>query len=408
MSICVRSETGTLEQVLLHRPGAELEQLVPGELERLLFDDIPYLQAAQQEHDAFAEMLRHNGTQVLYLEELMAQTLAADPQVRRRFVRQFIEEGGRIARHFQPALYEYLTALGDDELVRRTMTGVSMEEFLPEGQRGALVSLTRGSHRFVLDPIPNLYFTRDPFACIGEGVSLNAMYSPTRRRETIYGQYILKYHPDFAGKVPFYYRREDPFSIEGGDILNLSPRLLAVGISQRTTPEAIEILARNIFRDETAEIRTILALDIPNLRAFMHLDTVLTQVERDTFTVHPEILGSLRVYRMTSGGRDSLQVTERTGTLEEILAGEMGLPRVKLIRCGGGDRVASEREQWNDGSNTLCIAPGKVVVYDRNYVTNAILRDNGIQVLEMPSSELSRGRGGPRCMSMPLRRAAAE
>ena len=408
MPICVRSETGTLEQVLLHRPGAELEQLVPGELERLLFDDIPYLQAAQQEHDAFAEMLRHNGTQVLYLEELMTQTLAADPQVRRRFVRQFIEEGGRIARHFQPALYEYLTALTDDELVRRTMTGVSMEEFLPEGQRGALVSLTRGSHRFVLDPIPNLYFIRDPFACIGEGVSLNAMYSPTRRRETIYGQYILKYHPDFAGQVPFYYRREDPFSIEGGDILNLSPRLLAVGISQRTTPEAIEILARNIFRDETAEIRTILALDIPNLRAFMHLDTVLTQVDRDTFTVHPEILGSLRVYRMTSGGRDSLQVTERTGTLEEILAGEMGLPRVKLIRCGGGDRVASEREQWNDGSNTLCIAPGKVVVYDRNYVTNAILRDNGIQVLEMPSSELSRGRGGPRCMSMPLRRAAAE
>ena len=408
MPICVRSETGTLEQVLLHRPGAELEQLVPGELERLLFDDIPYLQAAQQEHDAFAEMLRHNGTQVLYLEELMAQTLAADPQVRRRFVRQFIEEGGRIARHFQPALYEYLTALGDDELVRRTMTGVSMEEFLPEGQQGALVSLTRGSHRFVLDPIPNLYFTRDPFACIGEGVSLNAMYSPTRRRETIYGQYILKYHPDFAGQVPFYYRREDPFSIEGGDILNLSQRLLAVGISQRTTPEAIEILARNIFRDETAEIRTILALDIPNLRAFMHLDTVLTQVDQDTFTVHPEILGSLRVYRMTSGGRDSLQVTERTGTLEEILAGEMGLPRVKLIRCGGGDRVASEREQWNDGSNTLCIAPGKVVVYDRNYVTNAILRDNGIQVLEMPSSELSRGRGGPRCMSMPLRRAAAE
>lgn len=408
MPICVRSETGTLEQVLLHRPGAELEQLVPGELERLLFDDIPYLQAAQQEHDAFAEMLRHNGTQVLYLEELMAQTLAADPQVRRRFVRQFIEEGGRIARHFRLALYEYLTALADDELVRRTMTGVSMEEFLPEGQRGALVSLTRGSHRFVLDPIPNLYFTRDPFACIGEGVSLNAMYSPTRRRETIYGQYILKYHPDFAGQVPFYYRREDPFSIEGGDILNLSPRLLAVGISQRTTPEAIEILARNIFRDETAEIRTILALDIPNLRAFMHLDTVLTQVDRDTFTVHPEILGSLRVYRMTSGGRDSLQVTERTGTLEEILAGEMGLPRVKLIRCGGGDRVASEREQWNDGSNTLCIAPGKVVVYDRNYVTNAILRDNDIQVLEMPSSELSRGRGGPRCMSMPLRRAAAE
>lgn len=404
MPINVRSEIGALEQVLLHRPGAELEQLVPGELERLLFDDIPYLRAAQQEHDAFAALLRENGTQVVYLEELMTQTLAVDPQVRRRFVRQFIDEGGRIARHYQSALYDYLMALDDRELVRRTMTGVSVEEFLPESQQGALVSMTRGSHRFVLDPIPNLYFTRDPFACIGHGVSLNAMYSATRRRETIYGQYILKYHPDYAGQVPFYYRREDPFSIEGGDILNLSPRLLAVGMSQRTTPEAIEVLARNIFRDETAEIRAILTLDIPDLRAFMHLDTVLTQVDRDTFTVHPEILGTLRVYHITSDGGDGLRVEERTGTLEDILARALELPRVKLIRCGGGDRVASEREQWNDGSNTLCIAPGRVVVYDRNYVTNAILRDNGIQVLEMPSSELSRGRGGPRCMSMPLRR----
>ena len=404
MPINVRSEIGALEQVLLHRPGAELEQLVPGELERLLFDDIPYLRAARQEHDAFAALLRENGTQVVYLEELMTQTLAVDPQVRRRFVRQFIDEGGRIARHYQSALYDYLMALDDRELVRRTMTGVSVEEFLPESQQGALVSMTRGSHRFVLDPIPNLYFTRDPFACIGHGVSLNAMYSATRRRETIYGQYILKYHPDYAGQAPFYYRREDPFSIEGGDILNLSPRLLAVGMSQRTTPEAIEVLARNIFRDETAEIRAILALDIPDLRAFMHLDTVLTQVDRDTFTVHPEILGTLRVYHITSDGGDGLRVEERTGTLEDILARALELPRVKLIRCGGGDRVASEREQWNDGSNTLCIAPGRVVVYDRNYVTNAILRDNGIQVLEMPSSELSRGRGGPRCMSMPLRR----
>ena len=406
MPIHVTSEIGALEQVLLHRPGAELEQLVPGELERLLFDDIPYLKAAQQEHDAFAALLRQNGTEVVYLEDLMAQTLGSDAQVRRRFIRQFIDEGGPIARHYQPTLYEYLTALEDRELVRRTMTGVSMEEFLPPEKRGALVSLTRDSHRFVLDPIPNLYFTRDPFACIGHGVSLNAMYSPTRRRETIYGQYILKYHPDYAGQVPFYYRREDPFSIEGGDVLNLSRELLAVGISQRTTPEAIEVLCRNIFRDETAAIRTVLALDIPSLRAFMHLDTVLTQVDRDVFTVHPEILGSLRVYRITPGQRERLRVTELSGTLEDLLAAALGPDRVKLIRCGGGDRVASEREQWNDGSNTLCIAPGKVVVYDRNYVTNAILRDNGIKVFEMPSSELSRGRGGPRCMSMPLRRAA--
>ena len=404
MPIHVTSEIGTLQQVLLHRPGAELEQLVPGELERLLFDDIPYLKAAQQEHDAFATLLRRNGTRVVYLEDLMTQTLAGDPQVRRRFIRQFIHEGGAIACHYQAALYDYLSALTDDELVRRTMTGVSVEEFLPPERRGALVSLTRGSHRFVLDPIPNLYFTRDPFACIGRGVSLNAMYSLTRRRETIYGQYILQYHPDYAGKVPFYYHRDDPFSIEGGDVLNLSSRLLAVGMSQRTTPEAIEVLCRNIFRDGSAEIRTVLALDIPNLRAFMHLDTVLTQVDRGVFTVHPEILESLRVYRITPDG-DRLRVTEEAGTLETILSRALELDAVKLIPCGGGDRVSSEREQWNDGSNTLCIAPGSVVVYDRNYMTNAILQDNGIQVFEMPSSELSRGRGGPRCMSMPLRRA---
>ncbi len=404
MPIHVTSEIGTLQQVLLHRPGAELEQLVPGELERLLFDDIPYLKAAQQEHDAFATLLRRNGTRVVYLEDLMTQTLAGDPQVRRRFIRQLIHEGGAIACHYQAALYDYLSVLTDDELVRRTMTGVSVEEFLPPERRGALVSLTRGSHRFVLDPIPNLYFTRDLFACIGRGVSLNAMYSLTRRRETIYGQYILQYHPDYAGKVPFYYHRDDPFSIEGGDVLNLSSRLLAVGMSQRTTPEAIEVLCRNIFRDGSAEIRTVLALDIPNLRAFMHLDTVLTQVDRGVFTVHPEILESLRVYRITPDG-DRLRVTEEAGTLETILSRALELDTVKLIPCGGGDRVSSEREQWNDGSNTLCIAPGRVVVYDRNYMTNAILQDNGIQVFEMPSSELSRGRGGPRCMSMPLRRA---
>ena len=214
MPIQVRSEIGTLEQVLLHRPGAELEQLVPGELERLLFDDIPYLKAAQQEHDAFAALLRQNGTEVLYLEELMAQTLAVDAQVRRRFIRQFIDEGGRIARHYQPALYEYLAALDDRELVRRTMTGVSVEEFLPEGQRGALVSLTRGSHRVVLDPYRTLYFTR------GIPLPASAMVSaspciPPRRRETIYGQYILKYHPDYAGQVPPHYRREDPLQHRG-------------------------------------------------------------------------------------------------------------------------------------------------------------------------------------------------
>ena len=401
------SEIGRLKRVLLHRPGGELENLMPEYLERLLFDDIPYLKEAQREHDAFADCLRAQGVEVVYLADLVAESLTG-PEVRQDFLRQFLEESGVEDSRTRDMLEEYLGKMSDREMVSAMMAGVRKSALRAAGGRlGDYLSAVEDDYPFAVDPLPNLYFTRDPFATIGTGVSLHKMHTATRNRETLFGKFIFEYHPKYKN-VPRWYDRGETSSLEGGDILVLSPKVLAVGISQRTTPEAIEILARNIFRDETAEIRTILALDIPNLRAFMHLDTVLTQVDRDTFTVHPEILGSLRVYRMTSGGRDSLQVTERTGTLEEILAGEMGLPRVKLIRCGGGDRVASEREQWNDGSNTLCIAPGKVVVYDRNYVTNAILRDNGIQVLEMPSSELSRGRGGPRCMSMPLRRAAAE
>lgn len=403
MSIHVTNEIGSLKKVMLHRPGKELEHLVPGELERLLFDDIPYLKAAQQEHDEFADILKSQGSEVVYLEDLAAEVLRTSPEIRENFIRQIIEEGGSLALKFKSQLSELLNAIEDEkELVLKTMAGISMHE-LKETGHSPLANLVKHSGRFVMDPIPNLYFTRDPFASIGNGVSLNHMYSKTRRRETIYGELILRHHPDFSEDMPFYYRRENPFCIEGGDILNLSHKILAVGISQRTTPEAIELLAQNIFEDRDSEIEKILALDIPSIRAYMHLDTVLTQIDYDKFTIHPGILDSLKVYEICRGSRkDSLSVIERKGTLAEILCSCMGLDKVTLIRCGGKDWMASEREQWNDGSNTLCINPGKVIVYDRNYITNGILRDNGIEVLEMPSSELSRGRGGPRCMSMPL------
>lgn len=403
MPIHVKSEIGKLKKIMLHRPGIELEHLVPGELERLLFDDIPYLKTAQQEHDVFAGILRGQGVEVVYLEDLMAETLKCNPQIRECFIRQFISEGGSLAYKFKDQLTDLLNSMDDEKsLVLKTMGGVSMYE-LEMGGYSPLADVVKPSNRFVLDPIPNLYFTRDPFASIGNGVSLNHMYSGTRRRETIYGKYILEKHPEFASNISFFYKRENPFSIEGGDILNLSRRILAVGISQRTTPDAIEILAQNIFEDRTSEIETILALDIPSIRAYMHLDTVLTQIDYDKFTVHPGILGSFRAYEICRGDKKgSIQVTELDNTLPVILGTHLGLDRITLIPCGGKDRIASEREQWNDGSNTLCVAPGKVIVYDRNYITNGLLRDNGVEVLEMPSSELSRGRGGPRCMSMPL------
>ena len=401
----VFSEIGKLKKVLLHRPGKELEHLVPGELERLLFDDIPYLKTAREEHDAFADILKKQGVEVVYLEDLTAETLRLKPGLRPLFVDRLIDEGGSNARNYRDELYEYLMSIQDEtRFVLKTMAGVSAAELGIRG-RQPLTELIRRENRFLLDPIPNLYFTRDPFAVIGTGVSLNHMYSVTRNRETIYARYILGHHPDYAEDLRLYYRSDNSGSIEGGDILVLSPELIMVGISQRTSPEAIEILARNIFADENCSIKTVLALDIPNIRAYMHLDTVCTQLDKDKFLVHPGILSDLRIFEISKGNAENdLKVRELDDSLQNVLSAYLEPDRVFLIRCGGSNSVASEREQWNDGSNTLCVSPGTVIAYDRNNITNNILRDQGINVLETPSSELSRGRGGPRCMSMPLER----
>ena len=403
MAIDVRSEVRPLKKVLLQRPGRELEQLVPNSMERLLFDDIPYLRGAQTEHDRFAQVLRDSGVEVVYLTDLAAETLALSDSLRRRFVEDFIRSSGCVAASYREALTELLLACPNTrELIRKTMTGVRFDE-LPLHQNHSLASLRNDRTHFVLEPIPNLYFTRDPFASIGRGVALHHMYSVTRNRETIYGEYIFKYHPDFKD-VPQYYSRYNTFHIEGGDILNINDKVLAIGISQRTEPDAIDAIAKNIFGDPTSPIETILAFNIPNSRAFMHLDTVFTQIDTDKFTIHPGIMGPLTVFEITAEG-DGIKVKEVNGTLESILETYVGHP-VELIPCGGGDRIAAEREQWNDGSNTLCVRPGTVVVYQRNNVTNDVLYKNGINCLVMPSAELSRGRGGPRCMSMPAWREA--
>lgn len=401
--IHVTNEIGKLRKVLLHRPGSELEQLTPEYLDQLLFDDIPYLKAAQQEHDYFANLLRENGAEVVYLEDMTAETLAQSPEIKEQFVREFIIEAGTAARHYQKELHAILLDIADEkELVYKTMTGVGISE-LKDGARGPLVSMLARDTQFVLDPIPNLYFTRDPFATIGHGVSLNHMFSRTRNREVIYGRYILKYHPDYRSRVPLYYHCSYPFSIEGGDIINLSANVLAIGMSQRTTPEAIEMLAASVFQDEQSTIDTLLAIDIPNLRTYMHLDTVFTQIDRTVFTVHPGILNMLRIYKLVKkNGRGEFAVECVGNQLDCALRDALGVDDVTLIHCGGQDRIAAAREQWNDGANTLSVAPGVVAVYDRNNITNRVLREMGVTVLEIPSSELSRGRGGPRCMSMPL------
>lgn len=405
--ICVRSEIKPLKKVLLHRPGKELLNLTPDRLPELLFDDIPFLRVAQAEHDTFAEILRKNGTEVVYLEDLMTDVLSLHPELIEPFLYQWMSEGNIKTRRWQDRIYDYMTdTFSGKALVEKTMEGLTLNE-MGGPSAYSLQDMVAPMDDLVIDPMPNLYFTRDPFASVGTGVFLHKMRFPTRCRETIYADYIFNYHPDFKGLVTRYYDRDFHANIEGGDILNLTEDTLAIGISQRTSPDGIELAARKLFSDPNAKIRTVLAFDIPDCRAFMHLDTVFTQIDVDKYTVHPAILGPLTVYEITPGKDDptDLNIHRIDSDLVHILEKYTHVDKVELIYCGGDDLIAAAREQWNDGSNTLCIAPGKIVVYQRNDVTNEILNKRGLTVLEMPSAELSRGRGGPRCMSMPLIRA---
>jgi len=400
--INVKSETGKLKKVLLHRPGIELEQLTPEALESLLFDDIPYLKVAQKEHDTFAKVLTDNDVEVVYLSKLIAETLDLSNTIKCEFINEFINKSDNsIAHTYKKELISYLLDYENNhDLILSLMGGIKANQF-EKKDRNPLSSLLNDSRTsFALDPIPNLYFTRDPFASIGNGVSINKMYSKTRR-ETIFGKYIFKYHPNYID-TPQYYSNELAHNIEGGDILNISEELLLIGLSQRTSPEAVEKLAHNLFENPTSNVKKIIALDIPNIRAYMHLDTVFTQVDINKFVIHPNILDNLRLFIITPNNNNCLQVVEHFKGLKSLLSEQLNRDDIELISCGGNDYIASAREQWNDGSNTLCIAPRKAIVYDRNIITNKILHDFGIETLEIPSSELSRGRGGPRCMSMPL------
>ena len=407
--IHVTSEIGKLKKVLLHRPGKELLNLTPDTLSKLLFDDIPFLEDAQKEHDAFAALLKKNGVKVVYLEDLVAEVLDTDEQIRADFINQFMDEAGINTIKYRILVFNYLNSIKNNKkLVLKTMEGIQVGD-IPKQKREiekTLVDLINSPDKFIAEPMPNLYFTRDNFASVGEGANLNRMYSVTRNRESIYAEYIFKYHKEYKD-TPLYFNRSYDWHTEGGDFLNLNEHIVAVGISQRTIPEAIDQMAKNFFKDPKCKIDTVLAFNIPVSRAFMHLDTVFTQVDIDKFTYHPGIMGDLQVFEITEGfdpdTSEDLNVREIKAPLDKILEKYLGR-KIKLIPCAGGDRVAAEREQWNDGSNTLAIAPGVVIVYDRNDVTNEVLKKSGIKVLEIHGAELSRGRGGPRCMSMPLER----
>ena len=392
------SEIGKLNKVLLHRPGEELESLTPATLERLLFDDIPYLKVAQEEHDRFAEVLRENGVEVIYYVDEVAKAIA-NPARQIQLVNDFLNISKIHAKGLRASMTSLLLDMPPKQMVTKMIAGIKRCEVATK-QPTSLMDLVDDDYPFVSDPMPNLYFTRDPFATIGTGVSIHKMHTVTRNRETLFGRFIFEHNPWYQN-APRWYDRSASSSLEGGDILVLSPQVLAVGISQRTEGDSIDQLAQTVL-SQSKTFQKVLAFNIPKSRSFMHLDTVFTMVDRDKFTVHPNILSDITVFVMELGENQQMQIRQETGRLEDILKEHLGLSQVTLIPCGQGSVIDAAREQWSDGSNTLAIAPGEVVVYTRNHVTNRSLEEAGIRIHAIPSAELSRGRGGPRCMSMPL------
>lgn len=397
MKVNVYSEVKKLKIVLLHRPGLELENIEPDLLEELLFEDIPYLKKAQQEHDYFAKALKDNGVEVKYVTDLLTNTLEKKG-LKEQFVDEYLNLSEVKNEYILEALKEYLLSFETKEMVRKIISGVRIDEFkLNKKSFSTVVHLNK---QFYLLPLPNLYFQRDPVAFVGRGALINRMKTKARRRESLFMKYVLKYSDEFSD-IPIYYDMNEPFSIEGGDVLVLSDKVLAIGISQRTDPEAIEKVANKIFYESDESFDTILAINMPKKRAYMHLDTIFTMVSENKFLVHSKLETSLHVYVLKKN-KNEFEVTEEDLQLEDVLKKYLERNDIELIKCGGDDEIAAKREQWNDGSNVLAISPGTVIAYERNYVTNQLLRERGVNVIEIPSSELSRGRGGPRCMSMPI------
>lgn len=401
----VTSEIGQLKSVLLHRPGKEVENLTPEYLPQLLFDDIPDLSVIQQEHDYFANALRNRGIEVLYLTTLLTEALHTE-EIKKQFAADTLFESKVMVNGSYNTVSEFLLSHNTKDMIDKIIAGVLKSEIQRE-KKTHLYELLEDHYPFYLDPMPNLYFTRDPAAVIGNGITINTMREEARKRESLFISYIMKYHPRFAEHdIPVWLDRNFEYPVEGGDELVLSEDTVAIGISSRTAAKTIERLALNIFNRQNI-ISKVVAVEIPKTRAFMHLDTVFTMVDYDKFTIHPAIQGpegDMNIYILEKGEtEDTVKITPRKNLIE-TLKDVLELDDVTLIPCGGGDPIAAAREQWNDGSNTLAIAPGVVVTYARNYITNQALRDHGIEVIEIRGSELVRGRGGPRCMSMPLYR----
>jgi arginine deiminase len=398
----VDSEVGVLREVILHRPGLELKRLTPGNKDRLLFDDVLWVARAQEEHDRFTALLRERGITVYLFGELLRTTLDI-PDARKYVLDRIFDD-----RVYGPlaidALRNCFDAMDPDTLTDHLIGGITKREVLdriPEPRSIAFHVLEPDD--FVLEPLPNHLYTRDTSAWLYGGVAINSMRKKARMRETVHYEAVYRWHPLFAGAGYAVWSAgavNGPATTEGGDMLVLGGGAVLVGLSERTTPQGVERLARRLFAG--GEVDRIVALRMPQARAFMHLDTVLTMVDPETFTQYAG-LGMLPAYTIRPGESEKeLHLTDhRPEDMHLAIAEALGLPAIRVL-TPEQDVHSAEREQWDDGCNTLAVAPGVVVTYERTVTTNRFLRKHGIEVLDIPGGELGRGRGGPRCMSCPI------
>ena len=399
---CVLSETGPLKQVMLHRPGNELNRLTISNMGDLLFDDLIWLEQAQREHDEFADILRREGCEVLYFNDCLAKVIE-DKVVRESLIKSvFMLEC--IDRHLSEGLTEIFMDMPSEKLASHLISGYSKKEASSLFKSSlSLISKVENGGDFVIHPIPNLYFQRDPAVTVGCGIVIGQMTYDVRRREPLYWKYITNYHPRFKGMEIIFGDSPDeisPHKIEGGDLLVLSDHAAAIGVSQRTAPTTVQRIGKKLALN--TPIRKIFAFEIPKERYCMHLDTVFTMVDKDAFSIFPTLVKVLKVWEMDYDDNGILLSIKHVPKWKEAMAVELGFDKIRVIEMKGKDQAETDREQWHDGCNTLAVSPGKVVTYNRNTMSNKLLRDNGIEVLELNGPELVRGRGGTTRMTMSL------